>query len=68
MTRYLFEFLAYIEKNGKKAYSIRELSDCLCISGSVVSKCMGTVDDSRARRRLLHKAVPIGGAIQRPLP
>lgn len=42
MTRYLFEFLAYIEKNGKKAYSIRELSDCLCISGSVVSKCMGT--------------------------
>lgn len=42
MTRYLFELLTYIEKKGKKAFSIRELSDTLCISGSVVSKCMGT--------------------------
>ena len=42
MTRYIFEFLAYIEKNGNRAYSIRELSDSLCISGSVISKCMET--------------------------
>ena len=33
MKRYLFELLAYIEKNGSKAYSIRELSDNL--SGKV---------------------------------
>ena len=42
MTRYLFELLTYIEKKGKKAYSIRELSDSLCISGSIVSKCIET--------------------------
>ena len=42
MTRYLFEFLAYIEKNGRKAYSIRELADNLCISGTVISNCVGT--------------------------
>ena len=41
MTRYLFELLTYIEKKGNREYSIRELSDSLCISGSVVSKCMG---------------------------
>ena len=40
MTRYLFEFLAYIEKNGIRAYSIRELSDSLCISGAIISSCV----------------------------
>ena len=45
MTRYLFELLAYIEKNGSKAYSIRELSDNLCISGTAISNCVETAVD-----------------------
>lgn len=45
MTRYLFELLAYIEKNGSKKYSIRELSDNLCISGTVISSCVETAVD-----------------------
>lgn len=40
MTRYQFEFLTYIEKHGEKEYSIRELSDNLCISGTMISKCI----------------------------
>ena len=40
MTRYLFELLVYIEKHGKRGYSIREFSDNLCISGTMISKCM----------------------------
>ena len=42
MTRYLFELLTYIEKNGIRLYSIRELSDNLCISGTAISKSLET--------------------------
>ena len=42
MTRYLFELLTHIEKNGNKEYSVRELSDNLCISGTAISKSMET--------------------------
>lgn len=38
LSRYTFELLSYLEKEGKKVYSIRELSDTLCISGSVIRK------------------------------
>ena len=33
MNRYQFEVLTYIEKNGKKEYPMRTLSDTLKISG-----------------------------------
>ena len=42
LTRYQFEFLAYVEKHGRREYSIRELSDNLCISGTAISKCLET--------------------------
>lgn len=40
MNRYEFEVLAYLEKHGKKAYSMRILSDNLKISGTSISKCI----------------------------
>lgn len=40
MNRYLFEVLCFIEKNGKKKYEIREISDSIQISGTMVSKCL----------------------------
>ena len=40
LTRYEFELLAYIEKYGRKDYSIREISDSLCISGTEISRCI----------------------------
>ena len=46
MTRYQFELLAYIEKHGTKDYSIRELADNLCISGTKVMEC---IEDARSR-------------------
>ena len=40
MTRYEFEILKYIEHNGAGQYSIRQLSDELCISGTEISRCL----------------------------
>lgn len=40
LSRYEFELLAYIEKHGNRAYTIRELSDNLCISGSEIGRCL----------------------------
>ena len=40
MTRYEFEVLTYIEKNGPACYSVRQLSDELCISGNQILKCL----------------------------
>ena len=40
MTRYEFELLAYIEKQGRMNCSIREISDHLCISGTEISRCI----------------------------
>lgn len=39
-TRYEFEGLAYLEQEGKGNYSIREISDNLCVSGTSVMKCI----------------------------
>ena len=36
MNRYQFEVLTYIEKNGKKEYPMRTLSDTLKISGTAI--------------------------------
>lgn len=38
MNRYLFEILCYIQKNGEKEYSIRDISDSINISGNTVIK------------------------------
>ena len=45
MDRYLFEVLTYIEREGKKKYSIRELSDTIKISGTTVKKCLEEAEE-----------------------
>lgn len=40
LTRYQFELLAYVERNGEKEYPIRAISDDLCISGTEISRCI----------------------------
>lgn len=45
LTRYQFEVLAYLEKEGKRDYQQRELSDQLCISGTQVSECLNYLRD-----------------------
>lgn len=47
MNRYEFEVLAYLEKHGKKAYSMRTLSDSLKISGTAISKCLDDLSSQR---------------------
>lgn len=43
MERNIFEVLCYLEKNGKKKYSVREISDSVMISGDIVLKCIDFV-------------------------
>jgi len=38
LSRYEFEVLSFLEREGKGTYSIRKISDSLCISGSTVLK------------------------------
>ena len=40
MTRYQFEVLAWLERQGAGVYSLRGLSDTLAISGGEVSRCL----------------------------
>lgn len=40
LSRFQFEVLAYIEKNGKKVYEVRTLADELAISGTAISKTL----------------------------
>ena len=42
MSRYLFELLTYIEKNGRRVYGVRELSDSLLLSNAIVLQCLQT--------------------------
>ena len=59
MNRYQFEVLTYIEKNGKKEYPMRTLSDTLKISGTAISKALDELEneallkDVKIRWRLL---------------
>lgn len=46
MTRYEFEILTYLEKNGEKKYPMRTLSDDLKISGTAISKCKEELDNA----------------------
>ena len=43
MDRYEFELLAYLEKKGSAADSIREMSDELCVSGAAVREALDAV-------------------------
>lgn len=40
MTRYEFEVLSHLERNGTGQYSLRALSDALTISGGEISRCL----------------------------
>ena len=58
MNRYQFEVLTYIEKNGKKEYPMRTLSDTLKISGTAISKALDELlKDVKIRWRLLKEVL-----------
>ncbi len=40
MTRYEFELLKFIEHRGAGQYSVRQLSDEICVSGTEISRCL----------------------------
>ena len=40
LTRYEFEILAFLEREKEGVFSVRRLSDTLCISGTAVMKCL----------------------------
>lgn len=46
MDRYKFELLAFLERNGKRDYTLRCISDELNISGSQVSSDLGWAEDN----------------------
>ena len=43
MTRYEFELLKFIEHRGAGQYSVRQLSDEICVSGTEISRCKDTL-------------------------
>ncbi len=47
LTRYEFEVLRFLEEEGEKEYTIRELSDSLCISGNTVSGVLSSFEDKK---------------------
>ena len=51
MNRYQFEVLTYIEKNGKKDYPMRTLSDTLKISGTAISKALDEFQNDAIDRK-----------------
>lgn len=46
ITRYQFEILTFLEKNGEQDYTIRTLSDTLRISGAEIERCLDTLCES----------------------
>ena len=46
LTRYEFEVLAYLERENRDVFSIRQISDNLCISGTAIMKCIESLKDS----------------------
>ena len=43
LTRYEFEILSYLESEGKGTYSVRQISDTLCISGTTVTNSLSNL-------------------------
>ena len=46
LNRYEFEVLSYLEREGRDRYSVRRLSDTLCISGTAVTQCLESLKES----------------------
>ena len=46
LSRYQFEILTFLEKNGMRTYSIRTLSDTLKLSGSIVNSCLRSLSSA----------------------
>lgn len=46
LSRYQFEILTFLEKNGEQEYKIRTLSDTLAISGSEIERCLEIMSDN----------------------
>ena len=46
LSRYQFEILTVLEKNGEQEYKIRTLSDTLAISGSEIERCLKIMSDN----------------------
>ena len=45
LTRYEFEILRHLEREGKEIYDIRKLSDTLCISVTAVMKSLDELNN-----------------------
>ena len=45
LSRYQFEILTFLEKNGKNEYSMRKLSDTLKISGNTILICLNNLEE-----------------------
>lgn len=45
LSRYQFEILTFLEKNGKNEYSMRKLSDTLKISGNTILNCLNNLEE-----------------------
>ena len=45
LERYDFEVLSFLEREGNRVFSVRELSDSLCISGTAVMKSLSAMKD-----------------------
>ena len=46
LERYEFEVLSYLEREGQGRYSVRQLSDTLCISGTAVMECLKSLKEN----------------------
>ena len=46
LSRYQFEILTFLGKNGMRTYSIRTLSDTLKLSGSIVNSCLRSLSSA----------------------
>ena len=63
LTRYEFEVLAYLELEKEVVYSVRQISDSLCISGNTVMACLndlmenGLVDGDDGRFLITEKGI-----------
>lgn len=45
LSRFEFEVLSYVENNGKKHYTVRDLADALCISGTKVVDALRQLEE-----------------------
>lgn len=46
LSRYQFELLSHVERNGDREYPVRDLSDELCISGTEITRCIEAMEEA----------------------